>query len=55
MNGSAIKFLARIAGAIFCLIFAAVAFAQFNDWKMQKLEAKLKRKHPPEYFIIGTS
>ncbi len=55
MNRSVTKMLPRLACGIFCLISTAIAFAQFNDWKGQKLQAKLKRKHPPEYFIIGTA
>ncbi len=45
--------LARAVAALLCCAIAV--FGQFNDVLGRKLEAKLKRKHPPEYFVIGTA
>jgi len=52
------KTFARIAVALLYCACAIIVFGQkggFNDIWGRKLEAKLKRKHPPEYFIIGTA
>lgn len=53
MRRAAIKSFARLMG-VFGLCLGVVVFGQFNDWKGQKLEAKLKRKRPPEYYVMGT-
>jgi hypothetical protein len=45
----------RLAAAGWLLAAAAPVDAQFNDWKGAKLDAQLKRKHPPEYFVMGTA
>lgn len=47
------KVLARAVVLLLC--YAIAVFGQFNDVLGRKLEAKLKRKHPPEYFVIGTA
>jgi hypothetical protein len=42
---------------IFCIVvfinYAPITLAQFSNWSGQKIEATLKRKRPPEYFVIG--
>ncbi|HMY71781.1 MAG TPA: hypothetical protein PLQ88_08090, partial [Blastocatellia bacterium] len=45
--------LARSTVLLLCYVVAV--FGQFNDTWGRKLEAKLKRKHPPDYFVIGTA
>lgn len=47
------KAFVGLTGALLCC--ATIAFAQFNDWKGAKLEAKLKRKRPPEYYVMNTA
>ncbi|MGH9939831.1 MAG: hypothetical protein ACREAM_26625 [Blastocatellia bacterium] len=54
MDRSIFKLLALALCVIAGLTCAPVIFAQFNDWKGQKIETTLKRKRPPEYFVIGT-
>jgi len=55
MNRSIFKPLALAPCVIACFTCAPGIFAQFNDWKGQKIETTLKRKRPPEYFVIGTT
>ncbi len=54
MKKSIYKHLALMFSVALCFNSAPIILAQFSDWKGQKIEATLKRKRPPEYFVIGT-
>src|SRR5512145_1742562 len=54
MKRSIFKPLALMACAAVCLTCAPIILAQFSNWSGQKIETTLKRKRPPEYFVIGT-